>query len=181
MAVEGTPGRGMADHQASPSISALRKLEACLQSDLRECRLSARARARIPCSAFQRLPIALRSRLLGYWPQLRKTTYIAGALAGVVLLALIALWWRLGNGPIELDLATPWLTAAIEENFGSNHQVQVGGTQLERDDDGRTALRLRDIVVRDRDGTVIASAPKAEVGCPARPADRAGAGGAARA
>jgi hypothetical protein len=157
----------MADHQASPSIPALRKLEACLQSDLREWRLSARARARIPSSAFallQRLQIALRSRFLDYWPQLRKTTYIAGALAGVVLLALIALWWRLGNGPIELDLATPWLTAAIEENFGSNHQVEVGGTQLERDANGRTALRMRDIVVRDSDGTVVASAPKVEVG-----------------
>jgi len=23
------------------------------------------------------------------------------------------LWWRLSSGPIELDIATPWLTAAI--------------------------------------------------------------------
>ena len=95
---------------------------------------------------------------------LRKTTYVAGALAGVVMVAFVALWWRLGNGPIEFDLATPWLTAAIEENFGSNHHVEVGGTQLERDANGRTALRMRDIVVRDADGTVVASAPKAEVG-----------------
>ena len=95
---------------------------------------------------------------------LRKTAYVAGALGGVVLIAFVALWWRLANGPIELDLATPWLTAAIEENFGSDHQVEVGGTQLERDANGRTALRMRDIVVRDRDGTVVASAPKAEVG-----------------
>ena len=68
------------------------------------------------------------------------------------------------SGPIDLDVATPWLTAAIEENFGSFHHVKVGGTQLERDENGRTSLRIRDIVVRDPDGTVVASAPKAEVG-----------------
>ena len=42
--------------------------------------------------------------------------------------------------------------------------VSVGGTQLERDENGRVSLRLRDIIVRDADGTIVASAPKAEVG-----------------
>src|SRR6478736_3342749 len=83
-------------------------------------------------------------------------------------LAALGLWWRLSSGPIELDVATPWLKAAIEENFGGNHSVAVGGTQLERDEKGRTSLRLRDIVVRDADGTVVASAPKAEVGLSGR-------------
>jgi hypothetical protein len=78
--------------------------------------------------------------------------------------ACLALWWRLSSGPIELEMATPWLKAAIEENFGGKHTVVVGGTQIERDEKGRTSLRLRDIVVRDADGTVVASAPKAEVG-----------------
>jgi hypothetical protein len=82
----------------------------------------------------------------------------------VVTVAVLGLWWRLSSGPIELDIATPWLKAAIEENFGGAHSVTVGGTQLERDEKGRTSLRLRDIVVRDTDGTVVASAPKAEVG-----------------
>jgi len=81
-----------------------------------------------------------------------------------VTVAALGLWWRLSSGPIELNLATPWLKAAIEENFGGNRSVAVGGTQLERDERGRTSLRLRDIVVRDADGTVVASAPKAEVG-----------------
>ena len=61
-------------------------------------------------------------------------------------------------------MATPWLKAAIEENFGGKQTVSVGGTQIERDENGRTSLRLRDIVVRDADGTMVASAPKAEVG-----------------
>ena len=74
-----------------------------------------------------------------------------------------ALWWRLANGPIQLDVATPWLAAAIEENFGSQHKVEVGGTQIERTENGGAAVRIRDIVVRDAEGTVVASAPKAEV------------------
>src|SRR5499427_5238044 len=86
----------------------------------------------------------------------------------VLMISALALWWRLSSGPIELNLATPWLKAAIEENFGGNHSVAVGGTQLERDEKGRTSLRLRDIVVRDADGTVVASAPKAEVGLSGR-------------
>ncbi|HET9716696.1 MAG TPA: hypothetical protein VFP60_10985 [Pseudolabrys sp.] len=91
-----------------------------------------------------------------------------GISVAVVAVAVLGLWWRLSSGPIELDLATPWLKAAIEENFGGNHAVSVGGTQLERDEKGGTSLRLRDIVVRDSDGTVVASAPKAEVGLSGR-------------
>jgi hypothetical protein len=90
---------------------------------------------------------------------------ICGAFATVVVFGL---WWRLSSGPIELDVATPWLKAAIEENFGGHHSVEVGGTQLERDEKGRTSLRMRDIVVRDADGTIVASAPKAEVGLSGR-------------
>lgn len=59
---------------------------------------------------------------------------------GLVLVVLVvlfatcfgALWWRLGAGPINLDLATPWLAAAIEENIGHGNTVEVGGTQIER-------------------------------------------------
>jgi hypothetical protein len=88
----------------------------------------------------------------------------SAATLGVAVIGVAGLWWRLSNGPIEVDMATPWLKAAMEENFGSRHTVSVGGTQIERDEKGRPTLRLRDIVVRDVDGTVVASAPKAEVG-----------------
>jgi hypothetical protein len=74
-----------------------------------------------------------------------------------------ALWWRLGAGPINLDMATPWLAAAIEENIGHGNTVEVGGTQIERTGRIRVAVRIRDIVVRDRDHVVVATAPKAEV------------------
>lgn len=103
-------------------------------------------------------------RLALWWPRLRKLTLVGATLGGVVLAAFSALWWRLSSGPIELDVATPWLAAAIKDNFGGGHDVEIGGTQLERDANGRTSLRILDIVVRDAEGTVVASAPKAEVG-----------------
>src|SRR5258707_3044482 len=73
------------------------------------------------------------------------------------------LWGRLGAGPINLEMATPWLAAAIEENIGDGNTVEVGGTQIERAGRIRIAVRIRDIIVRDRDHVVVATAPKAEV------------------
>jgi hypothetical protein len=81
----------------------------------------------------------------------------------VLVLGCLGLWWRLATGPIQLDAFTPWLVSAIEENFGSQERVEVGGTQIERTENGGAAVRVRDIVVRDPDGTVVASAPKAEI------------------
>ena len=98
------------------------------------------------------------------WAPSRRFMIIAASCVGVIVIGMSLLWWRLMSGPISLDVATPWLTAAIEENFGGRRHIEVGRTQLERDENGRTALRVRDIVVRDADGTVVASAPGAEVG-----------------
>jgi hypothetical protein len=101
-------------------------------------------------------------------PLVRRLLLAAAICVSLTIIGVLGLWWRLSSGPIELDLATPWLKAAIEENFGGSHSVVVGGTQLERDEKGGTSLRLRDIVVRDADGTIVASAPKAEVGLSGR-------------
>jgi hypothetical protein len=88
------------------------------------------------------------------------------AVAAVVVIFAVCfggLWLRLGAGPINVDMATPWLVAAIEENIGSGNTVEIGGTQIERAGRIRVAVRIRDIVVRDREQAVVASAPKAEV------------------
>jgi len=106
----------------------------------------------------------LRQRLSLARPCLRWAGIVLGAMVLVLGIGFGALWWRLSSGPIALDIATPWITAAIEQNFGASHRVEVGGTVLERDEHGRTAMRLRDIVVRDADGKVVASSPRAEVG-----------------
>jgi len=167
--VEGTPSRGMAPGPAYPSLEALLKLEASLKEQL--CAPAAptdadhESRRASPSPLTSSRCVEGRMRLRTWCPRLRRFALIGAAAGGVVALALVAFLWRLSSGPIELDIATPWLTAAIQENFGAGHEVEIGGTQLERDaNKARTSLRIRDIVVRDADGTVVASAPKAEVG-----------------
>src|SRR5258708_6623229 len=164
----------MADQHTIPSVRALRRLEASLQShfcdqlaadlandrDTQDCLAPYRL---APLPRWRQL-LDLPRRLFEGRPKLRKCSLGAASVVGVLGLGVLGLWWRLSSGPIDLDLASPWLIAAIEENFGGFHQVKVGGTQLERDANGRTALRMRDIVVRDPDGTIVATAPKAEVG-----------------
>ena len=167
--IEGTPSRGMAPGQLHHSLAALRKLEASLKQHLCEQGTPGDGNGEQARASSSPLSSAIcgegRTRLRAWCPRLRQFAVVSGALGGLVMLALVALWWRLSSGPIELDIATPWLTAAIKENFGAGHEVEIGGTLLERDaNKGRTSLRIRDIVVRDADGTVVASAPKAEVG-----------------
>jgi len=106
--------------------------------------------------------LAYRQFLTRHSLLIRRVAVVAGSAAVVLVSGCFALWWRLASGPIQFDVATPWLAAAIEENFGSRHHVDVGGTQIESTPTG-AAVRIRDIVVRDPDGTVVASAPKAEV------------------
>ncbi|MDB5600002.1 MAG: hypothetical protein JWN71_2046 [Xanthobacteraceae bacterium] len=155
----------MTDHANSPSIAALRKLEATLHQD-HQIR-AAKQTEKVSGGRRRALGSAMRGMFGGLarrrWA--RRCFFMSAGLSAILLLGCVALWMRLLSGPIALDLATPWLTAAIEENFGRQQQVEVGGTQLERDSStGRIAIRIRDIVVRDPDGTVVASAPKAEVG-----------------
>ena len=128
-------------------------------------RLLNRRRAMLPSLGLFRFGDRLRSAV-GRFAGQRWAMRLVGSLA---LLALVLsgcfgiLWWRLGEGPIAFDVATPWLTAAIRDNIGSEHDVQVGGTQIERAGSARVAVRVLNIVVRDRDGAVVAAAPKAEV------------------
>ena len=108
-------------------------------------------------------------RLLGVVSWVRGERWLRRVVVGIIVVFGVfgagfgGLWLRLGAGPINLDMATPWLAAAIEENIGRDHTVEVGGTQIERAGRVRIAVRLRDIVVRDRDRVVVATAPKAEV------------------
>ena len=105
-----------------------------------------------PRVARQRSPVA-RRLLIG-----------TGAVVFAAIVSCGLVWWQLSTGPVAINFVTPWLTSAIEQKLGGQHRVEVGGTVLEYDEAGRSALRLRNVVVRDAQGTVIASAPKAEVG-----------------
>jgi hypothetical protein len=111
----------------------------------------------------------LSDRLGYFWRRLagerwvRRLAIVAASVLMVFGGCFFALWWRLGAGPINLDVVTPWLASAIEQNIGHGNTVEVGGTQIERAGRIRIAVRIRDIVVRDRDHAIVASAPKAEV------------------
>ena len=94
---------------------------------------------------------------------IKRLVVVIAVLAVIFIGCFGGLWWRLGAGPINLDVATPWLAAAIEENIGHGNTVEVGGTQIERAGRIRIAVRIRDIVVRDHDKVIVATAPKAEV------------------
>ena len=94
---------------------------------------------------------------------LKRTAIGLGSVILFFGLCFGGLWLRLGAGPINLDMATPWLASAIEDNIGQGNTVEVGGTQIERVGRIRVAVRIRDVVVRDRDHVVVAAAPKAEV------------------
>ena len=163
----------MTDQHNSPRTAALQELEATLDHWRAQGDGHARPRPEAflkerptapPQKPRWRLPFSPWLLFDLRHPVVRRIAIGIGALVVLMLVAGGALWWRLASGPIMLDLATPWLTSAIEENLGSRYRVQVGGTQLERDAQGRTALRLRDIVVRDAAGALVATAPKAEVG-----------------
>src|SRR4029079_11215535 len=97
-------------------------------------------------------------------PLARKLLIGTGAVVFAAIVSCGLMWWQLSTGPVSIDFVTPWLTSAIEQKLGGGHRVEVGGTVLDHDESGRSALRLRNVVVRDAQGTVIASAPKAEVG-----------------
>jgi hypothetical protein len=94
---------------------------------------------------------------------IKRLAIVIGVLLVIFAGCFGGLWWRLGAGPINLEMATPWLAKAIEENIGHDNTVEVGGTQIERAGRIRIAVRIRDIIVRDRDHVIVASAPKAEV------------------
>jgi len=84
----------------------------------------------------------------------RRSVWTLGSLVGLTVVLLLGF----GGDSQRSDRTRPGDTVARlrdEENFGTKHSVTVGGTQLERDETGRTALRLRDIIVRDADGVVV--------------------------
>jgi hypothetical protein len=152
----------MNDSKQSTRIAALRTLESNFQqfgcapgaektSRLRK--LWGRIRPRIPTG----LRTSVRRRAV------RRILQIGVVALAVIALGAGGLWMRLAAGPVSIDLITPLLSSAIEHTLGSRHRVEIGGTQIERNNAGRMSLRIRDILIRDADGAVIAGAPKAEV------------------
>lgn len=122
-------------------------------------------RAYVSAAFLYRLGDGLRSLV----HQIRAHRWASRLITATLVMAVLSgsafglLWWRLGEGPIGFDVATPWLTAAIKDNVSSDYAVEIGGTQIERAGRARIAVRVLDIIVRDRDKQIVATAPKAEV------------------
>lgn len=142
----------MTDRFRTPRLAALHDLERSFRD---HC--SGKAAQEAPRRRPRRLAAALRYRTL------RRALLTVAGLFLIAALGAGGLWLRLSAGPLSLDFATPILASAIEHTIGSRHRVEIGGTQIERDNQGRAAVRIRDMLIRDADGAVIASAPKAEV------------------
>jgi len=89
---------------------------------------------------------------------------VLGAVLFLLLVAAGLLAWRLSQGPLPLDLLTPYvedLLTSPEDDF----RLSVGHTQLtwERGD-GELDLRASDVRALDADGAVLAAVPEVGIG-----------------
>jgi hypothetical protein len=90
------------------------------------------------------------------------TLEILGALVGLAAIVAGVLTWRVAQGPVELDVLTPYLEDALAAGVG-NFDVSVGGTLLAWEGWPETfALRVRDVRVT-RAGSQVARVPAVDV------------------
>lgn len=102
-------------------------------------------------------PRALRLRLLKI-SMLSLLSFIV-----IAVLAIALFFWRLTQGPISLSFLNGRIEAAINQQL-TDMKVSLGGAVLEVDPKGNIPhVRFRSLVLRDAEGNVIASAPRAAV------------------
>jgi len=97
----------------------------------------------------------------------RRMRNLGVAVAAVVAVVAVVMGHVLpaSSGPIAPRFRDRLARGGDQENLGDRYSVEVGGTVLERDEErAAPAASIRDIMVRDGEGVVVASAPRAEVG-----------------
>ncbi|WP_156922192.1 DUF3971 domain-containing protein [Azorhizobium doebereinerae] len=111
-----------------------------------------------------------RSHLHGLAGALIPRSRVARALVGTLLVlmglggaAALAVYLLIAGGVITANLATPYIERAIEDRLEGKYKVRIGSTAVETMHGGATVVIARDISVAEPDGTVVASAPSAEV------------------
>jgi hypothetical protein len=72
------------------------------------------------------------------------------------------LMWRLSEGPIRLEVIDSTIETAVARQLG-DVTVDIVGAELFRESDGSMAVRLTDVVIRDKEGQFLARAPEAVV------------------
>jgi hypothetical protein len=83
---------------------------------------------------------------------------VAGTLAVVALLSMVALW-RLSKEPVRLDFLTPHIEAALDD-LDSGFFVQIGHTEVTWAGERRSIeFHTRDLRIRNRDGVAVAAFP----------------------
>ena len=91
------------------------------------------------------------------------TGYGVLTVLGLLLVAAAAIYIRLSQGPVSLD----FLQAAVEDRINANlpnMTVSVGGVVVEKGSGDVPEVRLRNIELKDREGNLVARAPRAAVG-----------------
>ncbi len=86
------------------------------------------------------------------------------ALIGTLVLLAVVFMVRLSQGPVALTFLTGPIQSAINSNLG-DYRVELAGAIIERDQlSGQPRLRLRNLVLKNTQGEVIAQAPRAAIG-----------------
>lgn len=81
----------------------------------------------------------------------------------IVVLAIGIFFWRLSQGPVPLSFLNGSIENAINQQL-KNMKVSLGDAMLEYDKKDKVPhIRFRNLILRDADGNIIASAPRAAV------------------
>lgn len=86
---------------------------------------------------------------------------VVAILGAIVAAALIFLYWRLGQGPVSLDLFRPSVEFAIERRLPKGYDAKIGDIELRRTETrGEYRLEVSDLSVVDRQDHEAAGAPQ---------------------
>ena len=103
----------------------------------------------------------LHSRLHNFcWWLVRETLVIASA---VIVLGILFLSWKLSQGPLPLNFATPYLERAFHKHY-PDMTIKIGQTALVwRPNDDALSLRTYDISLKENDKPILAMS-KTDIG-----------------
>lgn len=91
------------------------------------------------------------------------------ALAACIIVVGAAFFWRLSNGPVALDFMRERIERKINASL-PEMSVELGGAVFELDPKTRVPnFRLRDVVLKDASGNLIARSQRAAIGFEGRP------------
>lgn len=94
---------------------------------------------------------------------IKVTAYSLMSVLAVLLIAAVAFYLRLAQGPVSLNFMTDTIQNQINRNL-SGMSVTVGGAVIERSGAGGVPhFRLRNLELRDETGNLVARAPRAAI------------------